>query len=193
MPSDPFALPEDEWRKPDDLLTTIRSVAGHTVGNVMAGDGYYAFQFVKAGARVIATDPDPANIAAIEARKKDLGIGDDRLETRLTNGTGTGLRFAEVDEMFTSYPYMLLGMDKASRVAWVRTAREAIKPPRLVILVDFMAGVVTPKGIGTPMDQRIEVNTLMDELGEADCSDVGAYSKPLPYQFIMLALDYEGD
>ncbi|MCB0790944.1 MAG: hypothetical protein H6595_12335 [Flavobacteriales bacterium] len=187
-----FNSPEDEWRRPDDLLTTIGPVAGRTVGNVFAGDGYYAFQLVKAGARVIATDPDPTHIAAIEERKKALGVGDDRLEVRRTEGTGTGLRFGEVDMMFTSHPYLQLGTDKAARVAWVRSARECIKSPRMLVMVDFLPAP-TPEGIGTPMDQRIVDTAVMDELGDADCSDVGSYSKKLPYQYILLALDYQGD
>ncbi|MBK7286630.1 MAG: DUF1698 domain-containing protein [Flavobacteriales bacterium] len=70
---------------------------GKVVADMFAGDGYYTWKLLGAGARVLAIDDNPANIAALEARKKAEGIGDERLLVRLTPPGVTGLIPNEVD------------------------------------------------------------------------------------------------
>ena len=104
----------DDWSSGDSLLTVMGPLQGKVVADMFAGDGYYTWKLLGAGARVLAIDDNPANIAALEARKKAEGIGDERLLVRLTTPGVTGLIPNEVDLALITREYSQLG----DRQAW---------------------------------------------------------------------------
>ncbi|HMQ74887.1 MAG TPA: class I SAM-dependent methyltransferase [Flavobacteriales bacterium] len=176
---------EAAWRQPEVLWTLIPNVAGTTVANLFAGDGYYAFELVKAGARVIAIETDAGLVDRIKQHAKGLGLGPDVLEVRLVE-QGTGLRPGEADMAFCAKSYLTI----PDRIEYFKQVRSALKTPAPLILVDFMAAE-TP--VGPPIQDRISDQAVMDEMELVGCTDIGAYGKKLPYQWVVIAMDFVAD
>ena len=176
---------EAAWRQPEVLWTLIPSVAGRTVANLFAGDGYYALELVKAGARVIAIEQDAGLAERIRQRAKAQGIGPDMLEVRVAD-QGTGLTPGEADMAFCARSYVTI----PDRLNYLRQVRAALKTPAPLILVDFIPAE-TP--VGPPIHDRISDQAVMDEMEQLGCTDIGAYGKKLPYQWVVIAMDFVAD
>lgn len=174
----------DDWHATDTLFRIMGGVSGKVVADLFAGDGYYTWKLVEAGAHVIAIDDDPAAIAAIEQEKRKRGIGDDRLLLRVTAAGNPGLLPNEADLVLCTRPYATIN----DRPTYFTQVRNGLKPPRRLYIVDFLAEQ-TP--IGPPMDQRVDPEMVMTEMGTFGFTDVGVYSKTLPYRFVLFAQDFQ--
>mgnify|MGYP003945254039 CR=1 FL=1 len=168
----------DDWSSGDSLLTVMGPLQGKVVADMFAGDGYYTWKLLGAGARVLAIDDNPANIAALEARKKAEGIGDERLLVRLTTPGVTGLIPNEVDLALITREYSQLG----DRQAWFAQLMAGVRDPHTFYLVNYIPQQ-TPEG--PPLSQRMGFNTVADEVTEFGYGDVGILYKKMPYRYIL--------
>ncbi|MBS1942665.1 MAG: hypothetical protein JST38_17495 [Bacteroidetes bacterium] len=162
----------------DSLLTVLGPLQGRTVADMFAGDGFYTWGMLKAGARVLAIDDNPANIAALEARKKQDGIGDDRLLIRQTTPGAPGLLANEVDMALITREYSTLG----DRPSWFAQLKSGIRSPHLFYLVNFIPGQTAA---GPPLSQRMGYNTVSNEVTEFGFEDVGIFYKKMQYRYIL--------
>ncbi len=167
-----------DWRSGDSLLTVMGDLNGKVVADMFDADGYYAWKLMGAGARVLVIDDNPANIAAIEARKKAEGIGDDRLLIRSTRPGSTGLMPNEVDLALITREYSQLG----DRPAWFAQLMTGLRAPQTFFLVNYFPEQ-TPEG--PPLSQRMAFNTVADEVTEFGFGDVGILYKKMPYRYIL--------
>lgn len=178
------ADPRDNWQRPQEVFRAMGGIQGKVVADLFAGDGYIAFNMLQAGAaRVIAVDTDPANVAAMEKHRDDLGIGRDRLEVRQAQPGETGLEMNEVDLAFIFNRYTTI----QDRKSFMHKVRLGTKTPKTVYIIDFL---VAETPVGPPIDQRMSDAQMMDELGEYDYTDMGARGDLLPYQYVLFAQDY---
>lgn len=164
----------------DSLLSTMGSVQDKVVADLFAGDGFYTWGLLRAGARVLAIDDDPTRIAALEARKKQEGIGDDKLLIRLTQPGVPGLLPNEADLALVTREFSMLG----DRPAWFAQLLPGIRAPHTFYLVNFLPGQTVA---GPALSLRMNYNTVIDEIAEYGFHDVGVYYKKLPYQYILFA------
>ncbi|MBK8338654.1 MAG: class I SAM-dependent methyltransferase [Flavobacteriales bacterium] len=165
---------ESSWRQPATLFSVVPMIPGSTVANIMAGDGYYAFELLKAGAaKVIAIDPDESNVERIRAKATTLGFGPDRLEVRHAPPGTTGIQNGEADLALcvSSYPNL------PDRINYLRSVRATLKSPAPLVLVDFNPAA---SPVGPPMDQRWSDQQVMDEMEQVGATDIGAYSRSSP-------------
>ena len=170
----------DDWRKGDSLIATMGNLEGKVVADLFAGDGYYTWKLLGAGARVLAIDVDPANIAALQARKTAEGIGDDRLIVRATASGNVGLLPNEADYALITREVSTLG----DRPTWFAQLFSGVKPPTTIYIVNFLPGSTE---VGPPLNQRMSYETLRDELQTYGFTDVGILYKRLPYRYILFA------
>ncbi|MBL7963395.1 MAG: class I SAM-dependent methyltransferase [Flavobacteriales bacterium] len=177
------ADPRDGWMATETVFEVVGGVKGRTIVDLFAGDGYYAFKLVDAGANVIAIDTDPTKLAAIEELRKSRGIPEERLRTRLTKAGEPGLLPREADMAFCVHRYTTLG----DRARFFANVRSGLKSPAPVIIIEFL---MTQTPVGPPLEQRINENQLMDELDPAGFSDIGVYTQKIPYQYIAIAQDF---
>lgn len=172
-----------DWHATDTLFRLMGGVQGKTVADLFVGDGYYTLKLVEAGARVIAMDDDPANLTALAAKASELGIGEDRLMIRQAATGSPNLALNEVDaalctRQFTSIP---------DRTAYFRKVKAAIKSPSPLFIVDFLPEQ-TP--VGPPLDQRVSELQVMDAMEPVGFTDIGGYTRKLPYRFVVQAMDF---
>ena len=174
----------DGWQRPHELINMIGpNIKGMVIADLFADDGYFTFKLIEAGANVIAIENDPAKVAKLEERKRELGLGDDRLRIRAVPVGDPGLGQGEAEAALITHRYNTI-QNKAS---YIKRLRQGLLAPRPLFIIEWQYRE-TP--IGPPMSQRMPTEDLMDEVGELGYSDIGAHSAKMPYQVVFLATDY---
>lgn len=169
------------WQKPDYVISKLGPLKGRTVADLGAGSGYFAFRFLKQGARVIAIDIDSK---MIELMNSEVAFLPDSLqrnfEVRLAQPTDPGLTESEIDYLFLSntYPYI------EDRVTYFSNLRKAFNPGGKVMIVDFKKKH-TP--IGPPQSDRLAIGDVEAELIEAGYSIDRSDDTSLSFQYIITA------
>lgn len=173
----------DRWQEPEELFTLLEGgLKGATIADLFAGDGYFTFKLIEKGANVIAIESDPAKIASLENRKKELGLSDQQLQIRSVNAGEPGLKPNEADLGLIVHSYGSI----PERASYVQKLREGLKEPRQLYLIEWQYRE-TP--VGPPISQRIPTEQIMEELGLYGFSGVGAKADLMPYQVILFAMD----
>ncbi|MEX1133011.1 MAG: hypothetical protein WEC15_07305 [Flavobacteriales bacterium] len=174
----------DSWQRPHELMQMIGpDIKGMIIADLFADDGYFTFKLIEAGANVIAIENDPAKVAALEQRKKELGLSDERLRIRAVPVGDPGIANAEADVALITHRYTGI-QNKAS---YISRLRQGLLPPRPLFIIEWQHRE-TP--VGPPLAERMPTENIMDEVGELGYSDIGAHSAKMPYQVIFLATDY---
>lgn len=173
----------DAWQKPEELLAMMdNDLEGLVVADLFARDGYFTFRLINAGAKVIAVDNDPANIALLEAKKQEYGLTDDQLVIRAVPTGDPGIGPGEVDVALLVHGFTSL----KDRKSYFELLRRGMLEPRPLFMIEWQKRE-TP--LGPPLDQRMAEDAIMDELGALGFSDIGAHSAKMPYQVIFFATD----
>ncbi len=173
-----------DWHATDSLFAVMGGVQGRVVADLFAGDGYYTLKLLEAGAKVVAIDTDPAALQALEAKAKEKGYGPDKLIVRTTTEGNPGLLVGEVDRALCTKPFLTI----QDRVPFFSAVKAGLAPKGQLIIVDFLQEQ-TP--MGPPMDLRVPLEQVMDELEPCGFTDIGGYSKKLPYRFIIQAMEFD--
>lgn len=175
----------DAWQKPEvvlDLIAFDGPLNGRTVAHLFAGDGYFTFKLAERGARVIAIVGDQGAADALTAERDRRGYTSEQVEVRVMapGTTGLGMEEAELALFASSYAAV------PDRVAFFRQVRNGLRSPHRLWVIDFLT---QESPVGPPMELRMPITAIMDELGEAGYADVASRSNMLPYQFIMVGQD----
>jgi SAM-dependent methyltransferase len=182
----PSTSERDSWQKPQEVFMLMgNDLRGKLIADLAAGDGYFTFKMIEVGANVIAISDDQRELDAIEARKKEMKLGDDRLRTRLSPKGDPGLAPEEVDACLLVHSYVSIPDKKA----YLTKVFEGTRHPRALFILEWLNSE-TP--IGPPMTDRISSERIMDDIGTAGYTDVGAYSAKIPHQTFLFA-SYQTD
>ena len=173
----------DAWQKPEELLAMMdNDLEGLVIADLFARDGYFTFRLINAGAKVIAVDNDPANIALLEAKKQEYGLTDDQLVIRAVPVGDPGIGPGEVDVALLVHGFATL----RDRKSYFELLRRGMQEPRPLFMIEWQKRE-TP--LGPPVAQRMGEDEIMDELGALGFADIGAHSAKMPYQVIYFATD----
>lgn len=180
----PTASDRDSWQRPHELINMIGpGIKGIVIADLFADDGYFTFKLIEAGANVIAIENDPTKVAKLEERKRELGLGDDRLRIRAVPVGDPGLREGEAEAALITHRYNTI----KNKAAYITRLRQGLLEPRPLFIIEWQHRE-TP--IGPPLAERMPTEAIMDEVGELGYSDIGAHSAKMPYQVVFLATDY---
>jgi ubiquinone/menaquinone biosynthesis C-methylase UbiE len=171
----------DSWQMPQEVFMLMgNDLRGRTIADLAAGDGYFTFKLIEVGANVIAISDDQRQIDAIETRKQEMKLGDDRLRTRLAPKGQAGLAPEEVDACLLVHSYVSIPDKKT----YLQQVYAGTKMPKPLFILEWL-NTETP--IGPPMTDRISSDRIMDDVGLAGYTDVGAYSTKIPNQVFLFA------
>lgn len=171
----------DSWQKPQEVFMLMgNDLRGRTIADLAAGDGYFTFKLIEVGANVIAISDDQGLLDAIEARKQEMKLGPDRLRTRLVPKGQAGLAPEEVDACLLVHSYVSIPDKKA----YLQQVYAGTKMPKPLFIVEWL-NTETP--MGPPMTDRISSDRIMDDVGLAGYTDVGAYATKIPNQVFLFA------
>ena len=173
----------DEWQRPQELLNVMGAhLVGNTVADLFADDGYFTFKLLDAGANVIAVVDSEAKAIAIRQEKDRQGIPDTRLQVRVSGPDEPGLGMAEADVALLAHSYLKI----PDRASYFEKLRAGLREPRTLYILDWQYRL-TP--IGPPIEQRIRMEDVMDEMGIYGFAGVGALGNKIPYHVIYMASD----
>lgn len=176
----------DSWQKPQEVFLLMgNDLRGKLIADLAAGDGYFTFKMIEVGANVLAISDDQRELDAIEARKKAMKLSDERLRTRLASKGDPGLAPEEVDACLLVHSYVRIPDKKA----YLTKVFQGTRHPRALFILEWL-NTETP--MGPPMTDRISSERIMDDIGLAGYTDVGAYSAKIPHQAFIFA-SYQTD
>ena len=171
----------DSWQKPQEVFMLMgNDLRGKLIADLAAGDGYFTFKMIEVGANVIAMSDDQAQLDAIEARKKEMKLSDERLRTRLTSKDDPGLAPDEVDACLLVHSFVSIPDKKE----YLKKVFAGTRMPKPLFVLEWLNNE-TP--IGPPMTDRMSSERIMDEIGLAGYTDVGTYSAKIPHQAFLFA------
>lgn len=154
-----------------------------TVADLFADDGYFAFKFVAAGAKVIAVVNDEKQAKDLEAKKKAMGISDEKLQVRVAPVGDPGIKNGEADMGFIFHRFVGI----ADKNGYFSKMREGLRYPRMLMMLEWKYENGTE---GPPLSERMTENDIMDFVGTTGYSDVGAHSAKVPGHVIFMINDY---
>lgn len=171
----------DAWQMPDRVLEALGDLQGKTVADLGAGSGYFAFRLLPLAEKVIALEIDPRFIAYLENRRSQWPDSlARRLEVRLASLDDPQLNPGETDAVLVVNTYMYM----QDRVAYFRHLRSRMRPGGRLLVVDYHR---KPTKMGPPLEIRVAVHTVTEELRQAGFTDITTDSQTLPYQYMVSA------
>lgn len=170
------------WQKPDLVIQQLGDVEGKTVADLGAGTGYFSRRIAYKGARVIAIDIDPLAIQWMEEQKEKFPIElQDRLIIRQAEPDDPKLKPNEVDIVILVNTYTYI----ENRVAYFSKLKQAIRRGGAILVIDFKK---TETPFGPKLEERIDAQTVQQELTEAGYTILKTDEASLEYQYIIKAV-----
>lgn len=170
------------WQKPEIVISLLGDMEGKTVADIGAGTGHFSKRLARKAGKVIAIDIDPRYVDYLDSiRRFELDSAyRERLETRLAEPDDPNLGKEEVDAALIVNTFMYM----ADRKAYLETLYPALKPGGRILIIDFK-NIPTP--IGPPVEIRLPLETVRQELVATGFRIVKADTDMLQYQYVVLA------
>ncbi len=169
----------DAYQKPKEVLDYIGGLSGKKVIDIGAGSGYFSVKLAGRGAQVIAADVNEEFQEYIRLRIAQEGLKE-RIEPRLIPYDSPKLEPNEVDMALIVNTYHHI----QDRVPYFSEVKEGLKKSGELIVIDFFK-VEAP--VGPPVDHKLSMDVVIDELKKAGYKKMEAEVSLLPYQYIIRA------
>jgi len=171
--------------KPYDVFNGFGGAGGKLVADINAGDGYFVWKLLKAGAQVIAVCETQAEVDALTKEKASRGIADKDLSIRLRPLGQTGLRAKEVDVVFLSSG--LAGITDG--IGYANKIFGGMKTGGIFCNLEWKP-IESP--VGPAVEGRYTAEQIMDLVTQGGFTDVASLGKTLPYHNLILGMEYLG-
>ena len=177
----------DGYYKPYEVFNSINGVGGKLVADMDAGDGYFTWRLLNAGANVIAVCRSQEEADKLKVEQEKRSIPDSRLTISVApdvSQSGLGINKVDVILMGGS----MVGI--ADPGAYAGTLLSNLKSDGFLLLFEWKP-IDSP--VGPPVDQRYQEMQMMDILQSVGYTDVGSQSKLLPYHYVIVAQRFQGE
>ena len=174
-----FESPErNVYQKPDKVLQYLGDIRAKTIIDIGAGSGYFSVKLAEQGANVIAADVDEEFLNFIENRVQENNLKN--IEIRKIPYDAPGLKDNEVDIAFIVNTYHHI----ENRTDYFTKVKTGTKEKGELVIIDFFK-IESP--VGPPVNHKISMDVIIDELKQAGYSSFDINVELLPYQFIIKA------
>lgn len=174
-----FESPErDAYQQPEKVLNYLGDIKNKTIIDIGAGSGYFSAKLAAKGAKVIAADVDDNFLNYIQQRIDENNLSN--IVLRKVPYDAPGLEEAEVDIAFIVNTYHHI----ENRTAYFSKVKKGTKENGELIIIDFFK---TEIPVGPPVNHKISIDVIVDELKKAGYSSFDINAELLPYQFIIKA------
>lgn len=180
-----FTLNRSLWQNPIKVIQQMGDLEGKTVADIGAGPyGFFTLNIAAKSnvGKVLALDIDPEALAYIEKSKsllpKEMG---DKIETRKVAPDDPNLKEGEADIILVvnTAPYF------KDRVDYFKKAKKGLPPDGKIVVIDFKKRYT--EGAGPPIDSRVPLGEIEQDLRAAGYSNIEADDRSLEYQYIIIA------
>jgi len=168
----------DEYQKPELVLEYLGDLSKKTIIDIGAGSGYFTMKLARKANKVIAADVNDKFLEYISKRTQSEKL--ENIELRKTPYDSPLIKNKEVDMIFLANTYHHI----ENRQAYFEKAKEGLKPNGELVIVDFFKKE-TP--VGPPMDHKISLENVTQELKKVGFKDFEIEVDLLPYQYIIVA------
>ncbi len=176
-----FDSPERlKWQKPDEVVASLALPSDAKVADVGAGTGYFAVRLARAvpEGKVFASDIEPDMVRWLRERAQREGL--DNLVA--IEGTAVDPRLPEpVDLVFICNVVHHI----ADRPAFFANLARSLAPGGRIAIVDFVKDA-PPDTPGPPLQHRIAIEQMVEELTAAGFTLTSSDTELLPYQYVAI-------
>lgn len=170
------------WQKPEQVVNLLGDISEKKIADIGAGSGYFTFRFALKASKVIAVEIDPSMIQIIETFKNQLPKElQGKIETRLALPDDPKLEEGEVDiiAIINTIGYI------ENRTNYLETLKKALSENGEIFILDFKTKNLPINA--PPMDERVPLGTLENELIAAGYKIKTSDDRTLDYQYIVKA------
>lgn len=173
----------DQWQKPEEVIKFLGEIENKTIVDVGSGSGYFSFRLVRAGAKVIAADIDPAFLEMIEKKRKELEITNEVLNTIRIDEDNLNIEDGSADIIFLVNSYHHI----SDRINYFSAVNAKLKEGGKIVIVDFYKKSLP---VGPPKNHKIAKEVVLEELDKAGFKDITTNLELLEYQYIITVNKY---
>ncbi len=174
-----FDSPErDAYQKPELVLDYLGQLDGKKIMDIGAGSGYFSIKLAEKGAQVIAADVSDEFQEALKQRIEDNNLKN--IELRKIPYDSPNLTDEEVDMVLIVNTYHHI----ENRADYFAKVKKGIKSDGELVVIDYFKKELP---VGPPVNHKIDMETVKQELKEAGYTQLDVNVDLLPYQFIIRA------
>lgn len=174
-----FESPDrDAYQHPQKVLDFLGDIQGQTIMDIGAGSGYFSVKLAEKGARVIAADVDDEFQEFLQQRIEKNNLKN--IETRKIPYDSPDLTDEEVDKVFMVNTYHHI----QDRPEYFTKVKKGTKRAGELVIIDFYKYEIP---IGPPLNHKLTIDTVVNELKEAGYTSFDVNVELLPYQYIIRA------
>ena len=174
-----FESPErDAYQKPQKVVEYLGDIEGKTIMDIGAGSGYFSVRLAEKGANVIAADVDDEFQEFLKKRIEENNLKN--IETRKIPYDSPGLKENEADIVFIVNTYHHI----ENRPEYFAKVKTGTQPTGALVIIDFFK---TELPIGPPLDHKLSMDVVVNELKEAGYTSFYINVELLPYHYIIKA------
>ena len=168
-------------QKPDEVIASLGDITGKTIMDIGAGTGYFSFRMVNKGAKVIAADVDERFQNFIAAKRDNLNIAADKLETRLVKYEDCLLKTHEADIVIIVDTYHHI----EDRIAYFKKVKDGLKQGGKLLVLEYKKmDIPIPS---PPFSMKLDPKTIETELKESGFTKFTLDYDIMPYQYTIIA------
>ena len=174
-----FESPErDSYQQPQKVVDFLGDIQGQTIMDIGAGSGYFSVRLAENGANVIAADVDDEFQEFLKNRIEENNLKN--IETRKIPYDSPNLNENEVDKVLIVNTYHHI----ENRAEYFEKVKLGTKADGELIIIDFYKSELP---VGPPVDHKLSMDTVVNELKEAGYTSFEINVELLPYQYIIKA------
>lgn len=171
------------WQKPEVVIGMMGDLENKVVADIGAGSGFFSRRLAQQAKKVIAIELDERFVHFMDSIKVvELKLEyQQRFETRLATPTDSRLKPGEADIVLIVNTYIYIH----DRIAYLKHLLNVLPEGGKVIIVDFKKKRMPINY--PPVDIRLELYEVENELAEAGFSNFVSDDSSLDYQYIIMA------
>jgi SAM-dependent methyltransferase len=171
------------WQKPEVVIGMMGDLSKKTVADIGAGSGFFSRRLAQQAKKVIAVELDERFIHFMDSIKlvELKPEYQSRFETRLATPTDSKLKPGEADIVLIVNTYIYI----QDRIAYLKHLLSVLPEGGKIIIVDFKKKRMPINY--PPVDVRLELFEVENELEEAGFSNFESDDCSLDYQWVVMA------
>lgn len=171
------------WQKPEVVIGMMGDLKNKVVADIGAGSGFFSRRLAQQAKKVIAIELDERFIHFMDSIKvvELKPEYQQRFETRLATPTDSRLKPGEADIVLIVNTYIYIH----DRIAYLKHLLKVLPEGGKIIIVDFKKKRMPINY--PPVDIRLELYEVENELAEAGFSNFESDDSSLDYQYIVMA------
>ncbi len=173
------------WQKPDAVIDILGNLEEKTVADIGSGSGFFSFRLALEAKKVIAIDIDPRALAYMDSLKqanREKFTGE--IELRLAPPGDPMLLPQETDAVLVVNTYIFID----DRIEYFKKVRNGMPSGGKLLIIDYKT-IDIVEGYPPPMEYRMTMKQVAEELIEAGFRISELDDETLDYQYMILAMN----